>query len=71
MSLNSAEKERFLRALEEDREFRHAVMGLLGFREVLERITRLEDRFARLEEEFLELRKAQQRLEERVAETAV
>ncbi|BES81934.1 hypothetical protein [Pyrodictium abyssi] len=64
--------EALLELLEEDREFRHAVMGLLGYREVLERITRLEERFARLEErfakleeEFLELRRAQQRLEER------
>ena len=60
MSLSGAEKERLLRALEEDREFRYALMGLLGFREVLERITRIEERQQRLEER-------QQRLEERMA----
>ena len=64
MSLSRAEKERILRALEEDREFRYALMGLLGFREVLERITRLEERFSRLEERQLRLEERQQRLEE-------
>ena len=76
------DKEAFLRALEEDSEFRYAVMGLLGFREILERIVkleerlvRLEERFARLEEEFkklyerqLKLEERQQKLEERFAE---
>ena len=73
MSLSRAEKERILRALEEDREFRYALMGLLGFREVLERITRLEERFSRLEERQQrleegqrELRERQDRLEERM-----
>ena len=63
-----------LRLLEEDREFRHAVMGLLGYRELLERFARLEERFAKLEEEFaklgerqLALQERQQRLEERFA----
>ncbi len=66
------EKERILRALEEDAEFRYALMGLLGFREILDRITRLEERqqaleerTARLEEWFKELADRQQRLEER------
>jgi len=59
--LSSVEKERILRALEEDREFRYALMGLLGFKEILDRITRLEERFAKLEER-------QQKLEERFAE---
>ncbi|GAB6148051.1 PD-(D/E)XK nuclease family protein [Stetteria hydrogenophila] len=72
MSLTREEKERFLKALEEDREFRYAVMGLLGYGEVLERITRieerqqrLEERFARLEERFARLEERQQKLEER------
>ena len=64
-SLSAAEKERFLRALEEDRSFRYAVMGLLGFKEILERITKLEERFARLEERQQRLEERQQRLEER------
>ncbi|RUM47666.1 MAG: hypothetical protein DSY37_01815 [Hyperthermus sp.] len=67
MSLSAAEKERFLRALEEDREFRHAVMGLLGFREILERISRIEERQQELERRMVELAERQQRLEERVA----
>ena len=42
--LSIEEKKRFLKALEEDLEFRYAVMGLLGFKEILDRITRLEER---------------------------
>ncbi len=68
MSLTSREKEKLLRALEEDREFRYALMGLLGYKEILERITRLEERFARLEERFAKLEERQQRLEEKFAE---
>ena len=74
-------KEEFLKLLEEDREFRYAVMGMLGFRELLERFARLEERqarleerqqaleerFAALEERFAELEKRQQALEERFA----
>jgi len=49
MSLSSREKERILRALEEDRSFRYALMGLLGFKELLERFARLEERMIGLE----------------------
>ena len=63
--LSSSEKEKFLRTLEEDREFRYAVMGLLGFKELLERFTRLEERQSELEKWFKELAKRQQKLEER------
>ncbi len=73
-TLTKAEKERFLRAVEEDREFRYALMGLLGFREILDRVTKLEERFAKLEERqqrleewFKELAERQHRLEERFA----
>ncbi len=72
--MSPLEKERFLRALEEDRSFRYAVMGLLGFKEILDRITRieeritkLEERFAQLEERFTQLEERQQKLEERFA----
>ncbi len=57
-------KEKLLRLLEEDRELRHALMGLLGFKEILERITRLEERFVRLEERQQKLEERQLRLEE-------
>ncbi len=59
-ALSKEEKERLLRAVEVDREFRYALMGLLGFRELLERFTKLEERQQKLEER-------QQRLEERFA----
>ncbi len=68
MSINSGSdaefKERVLRLLESDREFRYAVMGLLGFRELLERFSRLEERQQRLEERFASIEERQLRLEE-------
>ncbi len=57
-TLSREDKERILKTLEEDREFRYALMGLLGFKEILERFAKLEERQQRLEE-------GQQRLEER------
>ena len=63
--LTREEKERLLKAIEEDREFRYALMGLLGMRELLERFARLEERQARLEERQQKLEERQQRLEER------
>ncbi|MCD6244590.1 MAG: DUF3782 domain-containing protein [Candidatus Korarchaeota archaeon] len=52
-------KEEILDLLEKDKEFRYAVMGLLGYKEILERIVSLEERIVSLEE-------GQQRLEERM-----
>ena len=72
MPLTIHDKEKLLKAIEEDREFRYALMGLLGFKEILDRITelakgqqRLEERQQRLEERFAKLEERQQRLEER------
>ena len=67
MPLSKEEKERILRALEEDAEFRYALMGLLGFREILNRITRLEERQQALEERIAELENRFAKLEERFA----
>ena len=66
-SLSNVEKERILRALEEDREFRYALMGLLGFKEILERFAKLEERQQRLEERQQRLEERFTRLEERFA----
>ncbi len=66
-TLSREDKERILKTLEEDREFRYALMGLLGFKEILERQQRLEERFARLEERFIELEKKFIELENRFA----
>ena len=63
--LTAEEKKRLLDALEKDREFRYAVMGLLGFRELLERFSKLEERQQKLEERFARLEERQQKLEER------
>ena len=45
MSLSAEEKRRFLKALEEDVEFRYAVAGLLGLGEVLNELRRLREDF--------------------------
>ncbi|MDK2373153.1 MAG: DUF3782 domain-containing protein [Candidatus Korarchaeota archaeon] len=42
MSLSAEEKKKFLKALEEDEEFKFAVAGLIGYKEILERIVELE-----------------------------
>ena len=66
MSLTPEEKRRLLRALEEDEEFRYAVAGLLGFKEILDRIVALEERFAELEKRQMRLEERQAALEERM-----
>ncbi|AAL63781.1 paREP7 [Pyrobaculum aerophilum str. IM2] len=43
--LSPEEKRRFLKALEEDQEFRYAVAGLLGLGEVLNELRRLREDF--------------------------
>jgi len=58
-------KKQLLDLLEKDREFRYAVMGLLGMSELLERFTRLEERQQKLEERQQKLEERQQKLEER------
>jgi len=65
LSLSAEEKQKFLRAVEKDREFRYALMGLLGFSELLDRFSRLEERQQRLEERQQRLEERQQKLEER------
>jgi len=57
-----------LRALEEDRSFRYAVMGLLGFKEVLERISRIEERIVKIEERQQRIEERITKIEERVTE---
>ncbi len=47
-SLSSDERKRFLRALEEDAEFRYAVAGKLGLLEILKRLDRIEEELRKL-----------------------
>ena len=72
---SAALKNEILKLLEEDREFRYAMMGLLGFKEILDRITKLEERQQKLEERqqileerFARIEERQQKLEERFAQ---
>jgi len=79
--LSEEEKDKILDTLRRDRKFRYAIMGMIGFSELLERFARieerqqkleerqqrLEERFARLEERQQKLEERQQRLEERFA----
>lgn len=45
VTLSAEEKKRFLKALEEDPEFRYAVAGLLGLGEVLNELKKLREDF--------------------------
>ncbi|MEM4442161.1 MAG: DUF3782 domain-containing protein [Ignisphaera sp.] len=65
--LSIEEKEKILRTLEIDKEFRYAVMGLIGYKEVLEGIMALNERVIKLEERFAELSERVAKLEERFA----
>jgi regulator of replication initiation timing len=56
MSLSASEKKRFMRAFEEDREFRYAVAGYLGLSETLKRLDSLEESMKKLWEEVKALR---------------
>ena len=67
MALSPEEKRKFLRSLKEDEEFRYAVAGMLGYSEILDRITSIEERVVRLEERFANLEERFARLEERFA----
>jgi len=66
MSLSASEKKRFLKALEEDMEFRYAVAGYLGLSETLKRLDSLEESMRKLWEEVKSLRENQEKLWEEV-----
>ncbi len=53
-TLSPEEKQRVLKALEEDAEFRYAVAGLIGLRDVLEELRSLREQFNKLYEKSLE-----------------
>ncbi len=59
-------KEELLELLEKDKEFRYAVAGLLGYKEILERIVSLEEGQQRLEERIISLEERIVSLEERI-----
>ena len=68
-------KEEFVRLLEEDKEFRYAVAGLLGLEEVLKRIdknteaiTKLQKQVTKLQEQVVKLQEQIAKLQEQVAE---
>jgi hypothetical protein len=45
-------KEEFLALLEKDKEFRYAVVGLLGFEEILRRLDKHEEELVKLREDL-------------------
>jgi hypothetical protein len=66
MALTAEEKERFLKALEEDKEFRYAVAGYLGVLEVLKRLDALGERMVKLERAMVKLWREQVKLRKEV-----
>ncbi len=67
-SLSVDEKKRFLRALEEDEEFRYAVAGKLGILEVLKRLDRIEEELRKLWMKSLEHDKRFKAIEKKLLE---
>lgn len=68
-------KEEFIKLLEEDKEFRYAVAGLLGIEEILKRIDKntealikLQEQTAKLQEHVVKLQQQIIKLQEQVAE---
>jgi len=61
-SLTREERERLLKTLEEDREFRYAIAGLIGMREILERLDHVEENIEKLWMEVRGLREGQEKL---------
>ncbi|MCS7141219.1 MAG: hypothetical protein NZ888_03420 [Candidatus Nitrosocaldus sp.] len=59
-------KKTLLDMLDKDVEFRHAVAGLIGYKEILDRITSLEERVVKLEERIVALEEKVVALEERI-----
>ncbi len=53
--LSREEKQRILKALEEDEEFRYAIAGKLGLLEILKRLDKIEEELAKLKEQFNKL----------------
>jgi len=61
-TLSKEEKRRFLKALEEDEEFRYAVAGLIGISEILKRLDKIEANQEKLWLEVKNLRENQEKL---------
>ena len=59
-------KEEFLKLLEEDREFRYTVAGLLGIREILERIDKNTEELVKLQQQVTSLQEQVVKLQEQV-----
>ena len=62
--MSSQLKQRFLKLLKEDEEFRYAVAGLLGLEEILKRLDRHEEQLVKLREDMVKLREDMNRLRE-------
>ena len=61
-TLSKEEKLKILKTLEEDKEFRYAVAGLIGVSEILERLDRIEENLEKLWIEVRSLRENQEKL---------
>ncbi len=66
LSLMQSLKEEIIELLEKDKEFRYAVAGLIGYKELLDRIASLEEGQQRLEERIISLEERILALEERI-----
>ncbi|MEO9364989.1 MULTISPECIES: hypothetical protein [Candidatus Nitrosocaldus] len=68
MLSNEELKKKILDMLEQDKEFRHAVAGAIGYKEILDRIARVEEELRNLREETNKLREETNRLRQDMQE---
>ncbi|GBC74164.1 hypothetical protein HRbin05_00198 [archaeon HR05] len=68
MLSNEELKKKILDMLEQDKEFRHAVAGVIGYKEILDRIARVEEELRNLREETNKLREETNRLRQDMQE---
>jgi len=62
--VSSQLKQRFLKLLKEDEEFRYTVAGYLGLEEILRRLDRHEEQLVKLREDMNKLREDMNKLRE-------
>ena len=59
-------KQKLLELLEKDPEFRYAVAGLIGFKEVLDRLSKHDEKFNKIEERILKVEERLEKIEEEI-----
>ncbi|RMF29414.1 MAG: DUF3782 domain-containing protein [Candidatus Nitrosothermus koennekii] len=70
MQINDLKKN-IIELLEKDKEFRYTIAGLIGYKELLDRIVKLDERLVKVEERLVKLEERVTKFEERITERIV